>query len=208
MSIALIFSLYVKFLFLMTPPFAISVFLTVTTESDESERKRLAFRIFLGMMVTSVVLLFFGRYIFQLFGVTLDAFRIGTGGLLFLTAVSLVRGGRVSVEPAESVMQLAIVPITIPVIMGPASIGALLVYGGDATTYSEICAALIAVCFCNISIWGILLASSFIQKAIGRDGLVVLSKITGLILSAISAEMIFTGFSAYITSAVSAALGL
>lgn len=199
------FILFIKFIFLMTPPFAVTVFLSVTTSSPESERRRLATKIFLAMMISSMVFLFFGRYIFQIFGVTLEAFRIGTGALLFLTAVSLVRGGKADVEPAASVMELAIVPITIPIIMGPATIGTLLVYGGDLGNIHDTALAMGAVIAANVCVYATLLASAFLERVVGHEGLVVLAKLTGLILAGMSAEMVFSGVGHFITAAVSAA---
>ncbi|HAW45284.1 MAG TPA: hypothetical protein DCW60_02925 [Sutterella sp.] len=199
------FILFIKFIFLMSPPFAVTVFLTVTDKSTQSEKNALALKIFFSMMIASMVFLFFGRYIFELFGVTLDAFRIGTGALLFLTSVSLVRGGKVDVDMSVSIMELAIVPITIPIIMGPATIGTLLVYGGDLLNVNDTLLAMGSVITANIVVWISLIASGYIERIIGREGLVVLGKLTGLILAAMSAEMIFSGMSAYITQAVAAA---
>ena len=90
MSLSESFALFVKFFFLLTPPFVMSAFLSVTKDNTVQERKTLAIWITLWILIISGVLLFFGGFIFKIFGITLDAFRIGTGALLFLTAVSLV----------------------------------------------------------------------------------------------------------------------
>ena len=62
-------------------------------------------------------------------GITLDGFRIGAGSLLFLSAVSLVGGNRSSHDVAPDV-DFAVVPLAIPITVGPASIGTLLILGG------------------------------------------------------------------------------
>lgn len=97
MTLSDCFALFVKFFFLLTPPFVMSAFLSVTKDNTIQERNTLAIWITLWILIISGVLLFFGGFIFKIFGITLDAFRIGTGALLFLTAVSLVRGDSIRV---------------------------------------------------------------------------------------------------------------
>lgn len=207
MTIAAAFALFVKFFFLLTPPFVISVFLAVTKDSTVQERRTLAIWISLWVLIISGVLLFFGGFIFNIFGITLDAFRIGTGAVLFLTAVSLVKGDSVHVPSSTSVQSLAVVPMAIPITLGPASIGALMVYGGEIKTGFGFFIAYVAIAVAVACVGVLLLLSSYIQKAVGKNGLVVLSKLTGLILAALSAQMMFEGIGAFITQAVKRAIG-
>lgn len=113
MTLSDCFALFVKFFFLLTPPFVMSAFLSVTKDNTIQERNTLAIWITLWILIISGVLLFFGGFIFKIFGITLDAFRIGTGALLFLTAVSLVRGDSIRVPSGDSVQSLAVVPMAI-----------------------------------------------------------------------------------------------
>jgi hypothetical protein len=92
------FAIYVKFFFIMTPFFVTTIFLSMTKGVEESDKKRLAIKVTLAISITCLVILFFGKYIFELFGITLDAFRIGAGALLFLTAVDLVQK-EINAEP-------------------------------------------------------------------------------------------------------------
>ena len=207
MTIADGFALFVKFFFLLTPPFVMSAFLSVTKDNTIQERNSLAFWITLWILVISGVLLFFGGFIFEVFGITLDAFRIGTGSLLFLTAVGLVRGDSMSVPKGDYLMSLAAVPMAIPITLGPASIGVLMVYGGEIKTVLGFFLAYLAISLAIVSVGVLLFLSNYIQKAIGKNGLVVLSKLTGLILAALSAQMIFEGAGAFLGKAVKAALG-
>ena len=81
MTLSDCFALFVKFFFLLTPPFVMSAFLSVTKDNTIQERNTLAIWITLWILIISGVLLFFGGFIFKIFGITLDAFRIGTGAL-------------------------------------------------------------------------------------------------------------------------------
>lgn len=195
MTLSDCFALFVKFFFLLTPPFVMSAFLSVTKDNTIQERNTLAIWITLWILIISGVLLFFGGFIFKIFGITLDAFRIGTGALLFLTAVSLVRGDSIRVPSGDSVQSLA---VAIPITLGPASIGVLMVYGGEIKTGLGFFLAYLSISAAVICVGALLLVSNYIQKAIGKNGLVVLSKLTGLILAALSAQMIFEGADAFL----------
>ena len=76
------FAIYVKFFFIMTPFFVTTIFLSITKGIETSEKQKLALKVTLAISVTCLIILFFGKYIFELFGITLDSFRIGAGALL------------------------------------------------------------------------------------------------------------------------------
>ena len=68
-------STFLKMFFIMTPFFVLSVFLTVTHDASSKERKALAIKVTTSVIIISLILLFFGNHIFEIFGITLDAFR-------------------------------------------------------------------------------------------------------------------------------------
>lgn len=206
MSLADCFALFVKFFFLLTPPFVMSAFLSVTKDNTITERNYLALWITLWILIISGILLFFGGFIFKIFGITLDAFRVGTGALLFLTSVGLVSGNSIHVPQGDSIQSLAVVPMAIPITLGPASIGVLMVYGGEIKTGLGFFLAYLSISAAVVCVGLLLFVSNYIQKAIGKNGLVVLSKLTGLILAALSAQMIFTGAEGFLQEAIKNAL--
>lgn len=185
-------SIYIKLFFLLTPFFVLSMFLSMTKEMDPATRKRLAMRVCLAVTVIGCVLSLAGNAIFSVFGITLDAFRIGAGALLFLSAVSLVRGTRV--EPTQDADgDISVVPLAIPITIGPATVGALLVIGAGVGSLTERMISIAAFICASLSVGLMLLAATAIERLVGRMGLTILSKITGLILSALSAQIVFTG---------------
>ena len=179
---------------MMTPFFVLSVFLTVTNDATASERKALAIKVTFSVIVMSLVLLFFGQHIFTIFGITLDAFRIGAGALLFLSAVDLIKGNKDSGKVGDKdISQLAVVPLAIPVTIGPGTIGILLVMGATFENTSSLIMGSLAL-ICAVLVIGFMLySSSIFERIIGKQGLLVISKITGLFLAALSAQIIFTG---------------
>ncbi|AFL68494.1 MarC family protein [Sulfurospirillum barnesii] len=188
------FAIFVKFFFIMTPFFVTTIFLSMTKGIDEGDKKRLAIKVTLAISITCLIILFFGKYIFELFGITLDAFRIGAGALLFLTAVDLVQKD-VNAEPTckADILKHAVVPLAIPVTVGPGTVGALMVMGADMNGFDDMLLGSGALLCAIMSIGVLLYLSGHIEKLIGRTGLIVLSKITGLVLAALAAQLIFTG---------------
>ncbi|WP_319583622.1 MarC family protein [uncultured Pseudodesulfovibrio sp.] len=190
--INLFISLYIKWFFLLTPFFVLSVFLSLTEEMDKGEQHRLAIRTTTAVLVISLVLYFAGNPIFSTLGITLDGFRIGSGALLFLSAVSLVSGKKQRPEPEDDA-DVAVVPLAMPITVGPATIGTLLILGAElSSTEQKLTGAGALICAC-LSVGVILFSATSLKRVIGRMGLNVLTKITGLVLSAMAAQIAFTG---------------
>ena len=190
--LTLFISLTIKLFFLLTPFFVLSVFLSMTETLSPSAQRRVAIRVTLSVTIIGLVLYFAGNPIFSTLGITLDGFRIGAGSLLFLSAVSLVSGQRAKQE-VDRETDFAVVPLAIPITVGPATIGTLLILGAElgGTTERMIgAAALLCACLCVGVILG---AARVLKKLLGTVGLSIMSKITGLVLSALAAQIVFTG---------------
>ncbi|MGA9110738.1 MAG: MarC family protein [Smithella sp.] len=191
-STQLFISIWIKLFFLLTPFFVMSVFLSLTQDLSAAGRRKVAAWLTVDVIFICFVLYFLGNAIFSVLGITLDAFRIGAGALLFLSAVDLVRGSGTSLQ-REGSESITVVPLAIPITVGPATTGALLVMGTEvASAWEKIvgCAALFSAV---ISISILLFLAPSIERVIGRTGIKVLSKLTGLILSALAAQIVFTG---------------
>ncbi|QJB57014.1 MarC family protein [Pseudodesulfovibrio sp. zrk46] len=188
----LFISLYIKLFFLLTPFFVLSVFLSFIEDMDTHQQRSLAVRTTISVLIISLILYYAGNPIFATLGITLDGFRIGSGSLLFLSAVSLVSGKRTKPEP-DNDADVAVVPLAIPITVGPATIGTLLILGAELGTFTQKslgAGALVAAC---LTVGVMLFLAPAIKRLIGSMGLSVLTKITGLVLSAMAAQIVFTG---------------
>lgn len=197
-SMHLFISIWIKLFFLLTPFFVLSMFLVLTRDYNPCQRRKIAIWLTIDVVLICFVLFFLGNVIFRIFGITLDAFRIGAGALLFLSAVDLVRGDDTA-PVTEGPGSITVVPLAIPITVGPATTGALLVMGAElGTTWEKIigCSALLCAV---LTVGALLLMAASIERVIGRTGLRILSKLTGLILSALAAQIIFTGIKHFLT---------
>ena len=192
-------STFLKMFFIMTPFFVLSVFLTLTQDATPKEKKALAIKVTISVIIASLILLFFGKHIFSVFRITLDAFRIGSGALLFLTAVELVKGSKDDAKASDKdISQLAVVPLAIPVTIGPGTIGILLVMGATFESKASLIMGSLALVSAVVVIGLMLYTSTVFERLIGKQGLLVISKITGLFLAALSAQIVFTGIKGFL----------
>lgn len=194
---ALFVSLWIKLFFVLTPFFGLTMFLSMTEGYESTRRRKLALAVSAAVAVTCFVLFFAGRQIFSVFGITLDAFRIGAGALLFLSAIRLVQGSQGFVGSGDD-EEVAVVPLAIPIIVGPATTGTLLVMGAELNVLSAKiigCLALLAAVTC---VCGVLLAGSLIQRCLGTRGITILSRLTGLVLAALAAQLVMTGVQGFL----------
>ena len=192
-----LFSVYLKMLVLYSPFFVLSCFISLTRGYSSKERRRLAWKVALATLVSSVLLYLFGRVIFSVFGITVDAFRIGAGSVLFISALGMAQGK--SAVQADNVNQdVTIVPLTIPLTVGPGTIGALLVMGISQPEWDDKLIAIAAIAIASVTVGLVLYLSDKVERLLGQQGLQILSRLMGLFVCALAAQIIFTGVKGYL----------
>ena len=195
----LFLDIFTKVFFILSPFFSVSMFLALSCNMDGRGRHRCALRTSLTILVLCFVVYFFGNLIFHILGITLSAFRVGAGTLLFLTSIQMV-SGRLSEMGVDGDEDFAVVPLAIPMIVGPGTIGTLLVLGTEISSTQEKIVAGGAILLAVLMISLFLFLAMPISRLLGQKGLRMMTKLTGLILTAIAAEIIFTGINGFLHS--------
>lgn len=190
-------SLYLKMLVLYSPFFVLSCFIGLTRGYTVKERKKLAWKVALGTLVASALLYLFGQAIFNVFGITIDAFRIGAGTVLFISALGMAQG-KPAVQADNVQQDVTIVPLTIPLTVGPGTIGAMLVMGAGHVHWNDKLTALMAIAIASATVGAILYLSDRIERILGDQGLQIVSRLMGLFVCALAAQIIFTGVKNYL----------
>lgn len=196
-SIGDFFSSVIKLFALLTPPAALSAFLSGTQTYGGRRKRRTALRTGTAVFIVGTVLYFFGESLFSVFGFTLDAFRIGVGLLLFLTAISLMNDDCTQ-PPTKQEGDISVVPLAIPLGMGPSAIGAVMVVGASAEGLNGMLAGVFCLLLASFGMFLLLCMADTVEKVLGETGIAVMSKLTALLLSAIAAQVIFTGITAFL----------
>jgi multiple antibiotic resistance protein len=194
-----LFSVYLKMLVLYSPFFVLSCFISRTRGHSSKERKQLAWRVAIAVLIASVLLYLFGRVIFGVFGITADAFRIGAGSVLFISALGMAQG-KPAVQADNVQQDVTIVPLTIPLTVGPGTIGALLVMGVGQPHWDDKLLAIVSITLASFTVGLVLYLSHRIERILGDQGLQIVSRLMGLFVCALAAQIIFTGIKGYLVS--------
>lgn len=183
---------------IIDPIGALPIFIALTTGFDAVTRHRMAL---VTAVVAFVVLIFFisvGQIILNALGVSLTAFEIAGGVLLFLFAVQMVLGeSRKSEDPdaaRESPMQLAIYPLAIPNLAGPgAMLTVILRTDNTKVDFLEQAHTAAAVLLVLVIGYAMLLCAGAITRIIGIGGANVLKRIMGMIIAAYAVNLVLAG---------------
>jgi multiple antibiotic resistance protein len=190
------------FLFAVIDPIgSVPVYLEATKDFDNINKRKIAVR---AAFVAFLILLFFivvGQIIFEGMDVSLDAFQISGGVILFLFALTMIFGdGKPEKEKNKitDYKHVTIFPVAIPSIASPGAIMAVVILT-DNHIYSLQQQAVTTVLVLSVIILTsmILLAAGKVQKIIGDYGITVISKIMGLILASYAVQSIMTGIKSY-----------
>lgn len=190
------------FVFAVIDPIgSIPVYLEATKEFDLAHRKKIAIR---ASVIAFLILLFFiviGQLILEGMSVSLDAFQISGGVILFLFALTMIFGdGKPELEKNRitDYKHVTIFPIAIPSIASPGAIMAVVLLTDNHIYTIEQQTITTAIVLLVIGLTSvILLAANHLQRWIGSYGITVISKIMGLILASYAVQSILSGISNY-----------
>lgn len=183
------------------PVGTIPVYLEATKEFDLIHKKKIAIR---ASIIAFFILLFFiviGQVILEGMSVSLDAFQISGGVILFLFALTMIFGdGKPDQEKNKitDYKHVTIFPIAIPSIASPGAIMAVVLMTNNHIYTIQQQAITVGIVLLVIGLTClILLTANHFQKIIGNYGITVLSKIMGMILASYAVQSILSGISNY-----------
>lgn len=173
--------------------------LAVTASNTPQQRAQIVDRAVVIAAIIVAVMAVLGRAIFNYLGVTLPAFTIAGGILLFLIAVDMLfarpTGAKQDVEdPHGDAFNVAVFPLAIPMIAGPGTIATVLVLT-NLTHGNRIDLAIIvfAYAIALFVTWLCMRAGSWIVRAIGTSGIHVATRLLGVILAALAVQFVLNG---------------
>ena len=182
---------------------SVPVYLEATKNFDERHKKKVAVN---ASILAFLVLLFFivvGQLILEGLDISLEAFQVSGGVILFIFAITMVFGeGKSETEKhlIKDYKHVTVFPVALPSIASPGAIMALVLLTDNHiyTLTHQIITTVIL--FIVIVITGtLLLASNVIQRKIGETGIIVISKVMGLILASYAAQNILNGLKGFFT---------
>jgi multiple antibiotic resistance protein len=190
---------FTSILFIVDPVALIPTYLAITQGETHEQRRRTAMRACIAAMILLVVFGIAGRLIFRVFGITLPAFRIAGGLILWFVALDMLRGNRTTQESSEEIAEgqekddVAITPLAMPMLAGPGAISTVMVLAGQARTVSQHVVVYLSVVLTAFLSWLSLRAGERLVVVLGQTGIRVMTRIMGLLLAAVATQFIITG---------------
>ncbi|MGB3179186.1 MAG: MarC family protein [Albidovulum sp.] len=186
-------------LFVIIDPIALApLFVALTQGMDSTQRQAVALRSCLIAIVLMTLFGLLGDKILSVIGISMPAFRISGGLLLFITALDMLferRTQRREGQQADPHHDPSVFPLATPLIAGPGAFTTmiLLVNNSPASGLAHVAAVhavMVAVVACAFLFF---LASGLIERALGRTGIVVITRLLGMLLAALSVQFVLDG---------------
>ena len=191
---------FVTLFVIMDPPGTIPLFLSLTSGRSSAMRKRLAAQAVLVAFVVIVVFALFGQTILNYLGITLPALQAAGGLLLLLVALELLTGQ--ADEPTETAnVNVALVPLGTPLLAGPGAIVATIVFVQRVDDVWEGLAVALGIVAVHVVLWLFMRFSVVIIRVIKESGVILITRIAGLLLSAIAVQLVADAVTAFVKEA-------
>ncbi len=185
------------------------VFMSLLPHTPDDQRRAIALR---SVKIATAVLFAFaslGGILFQLFGVTLAAFRIAGGLILFGIAMGMIRRKpETEVKQAEAAQadqaritdDISVIPLAIPFMSGPGSIATVMILTSEAPTGWHTALVYIAVIVTMAACYFAMIYSRYIVRLLGETGKEIMTRIFGLILAVLAVQFVINGVSEAVTA--------
>lgn len=197
-----IIKIILAFLVLINPFSALTLFLDLTRGYSMMNRRKVARIACLTIFITISFFTVVGETLLKALGISIGSFQLAGGILVFLIALNMMNGEGNPVKPdqenfdvdhvqdAPPTTAAAVVPLAIPMMIGPGGISTVIIYSSQVSGILQISAILIAGLLISIFCYLALMAAGRISRLLGDTGLNIMSRIMGMLLAAVSIEII------------------
>lgn len=190
----------VALLAIVNPVGAVPIFVAVTGDQTAGDRLRTSRTTAIAVGVTLLAAALAGQYILQLFGIDLDAFRVGGGLLILLMAIHMLQGSpnrarNTPEETQEGVAKddVAVVPLAIPLLAGPGSISTVIITAQNAQGWLGYLALLLNILIVAGVVYATLRVAVPLSAKLGETGIRIATRVLGLLLAAIAVQFMALG---------------
>ncbi|WP_324754670.1 MarC family protein [Roseovarius sp. Pro17] len=185
-------------LFIVLDPFAlVPLFLAMTRGMPASRRRTIALHSCLTAAALLCLFGAFGEAVLGFIGISMPAFRIAGGVLLFLTALDMLferrtkrREGQVEQDDHEDP---SIFPLAIPLIAGPGAIATVILLTGEHSGYLGLTWVLGMMLFVMFMVYLSFLSAGMLEHALGKTGISVVTRVLGMLLAALAVQFVLDG---------------
>nr|MBN2278103.1 NAAT family transporter [candidate division Zixibacteria bacterium] len=192
--------IFTAIIVIVDPLGLIPIFVSVTSDQTPSERDRTARVAVVAAGIILIIVALLGEMVLGLFGIRIASFQVGGGLLILLLSISMLNA-RVSSSKhtpeealeAESKNNVAVVPLAVPLLAGPAAMSTIIIYANRYPGWSMKIFLILCIIVVAFLVWLALKVSLPLIHKLGRTGVNNVTRIMGLLLAAIAVEFIASG---------------
>ena len=180
---------FITLFVIMDPPGTVPIFLALTSGRSKRDRRKLAAQAATVSFAVITCFALFGHQILNYLGISVPALQ-GSGGLLLLLIALELLTGKAD-EPTENTdVNVAMVPLGTPLLAGPGAIVAVILFVQQIHNAGAFLAVALAVVAMHVVIWLTMRFSVNVIRVIKESGVILVTRISGLLLSAIAVQMV------------------
>ena len=198
-DLKLLGSVYLTLFVIMDPPGIIPIFLALTARRGARAMARLALQAPLTSFGVIVLFAVFGDRILTYLGITLPAMQASGGLLLLIVSLELLTGKTDEPEEVDDV-NVAMVPLGTPLLAGPGAIVATILFVRQSDTAPEVTALVVGIVAIHVTIYLVMRYSVVLARILRPTGILVLTRIAGLLVAAIAVQLIANGVFGFIAA--------
>ena len=187
-------------LVIINPLMVTSVFITLTGSYPPEARRQVARKTSIIAFAVLLVFAIFGSLLFKFFSITIGAFQIAGGVILFSVALGMLhaqppRMKHTPEELAEAMSRedIAVVPLAIPMTSGPGAITTVIVLASEARKTPNMIVLFVALVVAILTLWLMLRNATRIGRLLGPSGLNITTRLMGLILATVAVQFVIHG---------------
>jgi MarC family membrane protein len=194
---------------LLNPLGVLPIFIGLTARENRGVQRLVALFVSLTVLALLLVFLFVGESILQFLGISMDAFRIAGGILLLLMGLKIVAGdagdsgsqlsdaaaGVNELKEAETVFQKIVIPMAMPLLVGPGVIANVILYAARDKQDHDGGELVLGTFLVSVVVFAIFLAGRWLKAVMGPIGLNILMRVMGLMVAAMGVQFMVTGMS-------------
>lgn len=193
----LLAEVFVTLFVIMDPPGTIPLFLALTSKETPRQRNRQAWQAVAVAFLVIVSFALFGRQLLTYLHISLPALQCAGGLLLLLVALELLTGKEETPSETKDV-NVALVPLGTPLLAGPGAIVATMVFVERVDDWPTFAAVALGVIGVHLTLWLFMRYSVVVLRLIKESGVTLVTRISGLLLSAIAVQLVADSIRAFI----------
>lgn len=204
MDMAFVITAFVTMFVVIDPIGLTPLFLALTQGISPDARRRIAIRACGIGMVVLLLFALFGEVLLTFIGISMPAFRISGGILLFLTALDMLferrtkrRQDKTDEAAEEEEADPSVFPLAIPLIAGPGAIASVILLNGQQPGWDGLAVVLGVTGFVILISFILFQIAGRMEHALGNTAIMVITRLFGMLLAALSVQFVLDGLSAY-----------